>query len=124
MIYIAAPYTNETKGVVNARMQYVNDYAALLLKAGKIFYSPLSHTHLIHEEIKRQKYLGVTTPSDTVLHNKYLKLDKFFLHQATEIHMLMIDGWKESKGIRKELAEAALQQIPIKYIEVEEIKNV
>ena len=35
----------------------------------------------------------------------------------------MIDGWKESNGVQKEITFAIINNIPIKYIESQTIEN-
>ena len=45
-----------------------------------------------------------------------MKMDLPILTHADEMHILCIDGWKESKGIAREIAHADRLGIPVKQV--------
>lgn len=95
-IYLACPYSHESKYVREIRVLTVNLKAAELMMQGCLVFSPLSHSHLI------SKYCDVD-PCD---HGFWLKQDLWILDICDEFHVLCLDGWEESKGIQTELEYA------------------
>lgn len=57
----------------------------------------------------------VNLPSDF---NTWNKLCYAYLDNCKEIHVLCINGWKQSKGVTSEIAYALKKKIDIKYIDI------
>ncbi len=108
IIYLATPYSHESAEVRKQRFETVNRAAAKLFKAGKIVYSPISHTHPIAE--------AGNLPLDWGF---WGSADKVFLSMCSEVVVLKQDGWEESKGVKAELAEALKLGLRISFVEVE-----
>lgn len=107
-IYLAAPYTHTIMGIREWRVKEVNKKAAELMMRGNLVFSPLSHSHPI------SAYCSVD-PCD---HDFWLRQDLWVLDICDELNVLCLDGWKESKGIKKEIDYAQQRGIKVVYLEV------
>ena len=75
-----------------------------LVLAGLIVYCPITMTHPI--DIKRN--LGGEF---------WYEFDKPFLQFASQLFILKLPGWEESKGVQAEIKTALARKIPITYLE-------
>lgn len=112
MIYVSAPYTHPEINVIDNRMLRVTKYSAYLLLNRYHLICPLTMGHAFS--------LKYNQPN-----NQDFWLDWCYnlLKRCDEMHVLMIDGWKESNGVQKEITFAIINNIPIKYIESQTIEN-
>ena len=99
------PFSSPDEQIRNARFEAANKYAAGLMSEGHIVFSPLSHS------VPISKYLGNPNDSDF-----YVRQDLYWLMHCNEAHVLMLDGWEQSKGIKRELDEAIQRDIAVKFI--------
>ena len=106
LIYIAAPYQHDNMRIRNARVGMASTYAAYLVDQGEPVFSPLSHSAEI--EFYRNTF---------EIPNRWYDIDLQILKVCTEMHVLKLGGWKESKGVRYELEQAKSQDIPVYMIE-------
>ena len=104
LIYIASPYSHELQNVMRDRFHAVCEYAGRMMKAGKVVYSPIAHSHPIA--------MRVGLPTDWEYWEKF---DRVMLQQCTELHVLQIDGWYESEGVRAEVCMAEQLGLPVTY---------
>ena len=108
MIYLATPYSNPDKAVRLARFEYACRIAGRLMAAGHVVFSPIAHTH------------PIAVRSDLPLDWEYWqRFDREFLKVSEKMVVVMMDGWRESKGISAEVLIAEELQIPIEFIEAE-----
>ena len=106
--YIACPYWHEENKIRLQRVAESTKYASHLIKKGTekfIPYSPLTHNQPLEEETK-----GTITQNEWYTHGLAL------LKGCKEMHVLAINGWKQSTGIRLEIIQAQENNIKIKYI--------
>lgn len=108
MIFISSPYTsiNHVKTEINYRE--AASYAAHLTSLGHIAISPIAYGH------------NLAAFRSMPLNWEFWK--EFcisFLSKCSSIHVLMLDGWQESKGVSAEIEYAEENNIPIKYIKIE-----
>ena len=75
------------------------------MAAGVYVFSPISHTHPIAE--------AGSLPTGWEFWEAY---DNIMLSRCTKLIVLMLDGWKESKGVAAEIKIAEKLGIPIVYI--------
>ena len=106
MIYLATPYTHRDRAVMLARFRAVNKAAAALMSQGLHIFSPISHSHPIAE--------AGALPTTWDFWEKY---DREILKCCSQVIVLMLDGWKESKGVRAEIEIAESLGIGISYAE-------
>jgi len=122
LIYLASPYlyresdanetfyidTHETKGEViqEGRYQSAIDATAKLMQKGYAVYSPIVATHPI--AVKHDLPLGS---------EYWMQFDEVILSRCSELYVLMIDGWKESPGVQREIEMAKELGMEVTYIE-------
>lgn len=92
-IYIASPYTHKESEVVHDRYMRVMYYTMKLLQNRQWCYSPIVHSH----EMARLHSL----PTDAIF---WMDYNYAMLSQARELHVLCLPGWKESVGVKSEVA--------------------
>jgi len=104
LIYIASPYSHESQNVMRDRFHAVCEYAGRMMQAGKVVYSPIAHSHPIA--------MRVGLPTDWEYWEKF---DRVMLQRCTELHVLQIEGWYESEGVRAEVCMAEQLGLPVTY---------
>ena len=92
MIYLASPYAHEDEAVREERHRAAEAHVAFLLQRSRWVFSPIVHCH----ELKKRHAL----PEG---HEFWLTYDCHILAKADELHVLQLEGWRSSKGIRMEL---------------------
>ncbi len=102
--YVASPYTSDHPIEMQERYFNVRDFCAYCANEGLLVYSPIVHWHSIAEEHD--------LPKD---HNFWLNQDRAMIIAAQGIMVLMIDGWKDSRGVQDEIKFAHQLQRPIQY---------
>jgi len=109
LVYLATPYTDKDPAVKEERFKKVNQVAAKLILKGEVVFSPISHTHPIA--------LEADLPGNWEYWDEF---DRAYLECCKKLYVLMLDGWKESKGVQAEIKIAEELDIEIEYIEWEE----
>lgn len=104
MIYLASPYSHESRYVMQARYLAVCEATAALLRQRQMVYSPIVHCH----ELARMFDL----PEDFEFWKEY---NLHMIKRADTFGILKIEGWKESKGVQGELEFARRQELPIYF---------
>jgi len=107
MIYLASPYSHPDPAIQEERyreaLQCVHYYA----KRGLVVYSPIVHWHNVAKEFE--------LPGDAAF---WAKQNQAMLEKASQIIVLNIEGWKESKGLDQEIGWAEMLNIPISFTHV------
>lgn len=106
MIYLASPYTHTDHEVRQQRFEQACDAAAAIINRGVVVYSPIAHSHPIAARNK--------LPTDWEF---WERLDREFIARSDEMHVLMLAGWRESKGVTAEIAIANELGIPVVFVE-------
>jgi nucleoside 2-deoxyribosyltransferase len=104
-IYLACPYSHPDPLVMQQRFVKVTQMAGKLMEQGFIVFSPISHSHPIAS-------LG-NLPRDWAF---WWEQDRAWLDACDELYILTLDGWRESVGIKDEIARAMALDMPIQYI--------
>jgi hypothetical protein len=91
-IYVASPYTHSNEAVRELRYQNVMAYTAWLLKQERWAYSPIVHHHVMAARF--------ALPHDF---DYWMRLDFTMIDASSELHVLKIPGWQESKGVNAEI---------------------
>lgn len=105
LIYLASPYTHESLDVMRQRFDAVVCVAAQLMRDGYFIFSPISHTHPIASEH--------SLPRGWEYWQEY---DELIISRCDRLMVLMLDGWKESKGVNAEIEIAERLNLPIEYL--------
>lgn len=105
MIYIASPYSHPDSEVREARYKAAQKKNAEMLNLGLFAYSPIAHAHPIALEHE--------LPTDFDFWREF-NFDMITL--AEELHVLTLDGWELSKGVKGEIEYAESLGISVVYI--------
>jgi hypothetical protein len=107
LIFISSPYSHKDKEILEDRVSKVSKFAAKLVSDGKVAISPIvyGHTLLTFHDM----------PSDWGFWKNYCET---FITKCDKMVLLMLDGWKESEGVKGEIEFATKLGIPIEYIEL------
>lgn len=108
LVYLAVPYSHPDAEVRERRFAAANKTAATLMRKGEHIISPISHTHPIA--------LAGGLPLGWDYWESY---DRAILEACRKIVVLMLDGWRESKGITGEIAIAKELGLEIEYLKPE-----
>lgn len=108
-LYLASPYTDPDDKIREIRYHQAMHAVAHLLKLGHIVFSPIVHCH----ELAKQHDL----PKDISFWWRY---NRAMLHNSSSLWILTLDGWRSSKGIKKEAAYAIQRKLPIHYLSLAE----
>jgi len=109
MIYLASPYTHPDPAVREARFRAACRQAAEMLRCGIPVFSPIAYTHPIAAH-------GLPPEWDF-----WADYDRAFLEMCSDVWVLMLDGWRESKGVRAEIEIAVGLGKPVMYVEPDEM---
>ena len=103
--YIAIPYSSVDK---EESFRLSNKVAAEQYKMGNAVYAPISHSHLIATQE------GLPGGFEF-----WQKVDFEFIRWADYILVVKMDGWKESKGVQKEIAYCKMVlKKPVYYLDL------
>lgn len=105
MIYIAGPYSSDDWDVLVKRYRKHEMYTASLIRMQLVAYSPIVHGH--------EMAINYNLPKNYEFwQNHCLGM----LAKADAVHVMMMDGWKESRGTQDEIRLANEMKIPVHYI--------
>ena len=105
LIYLAAPYSNPSREIVQLRVLRINCAAAWLFKQGHFVFSPISHTH----PIKECSDLG----GDWAFWSAY---DYAMLDKCIRLMVLTLGGWSTSVGVQAEIAYWREKKRKVEYL--------
>lgn len=111
MIYLASPYSHPDKVIRERRFHQVCRAAADLIRSGEVVFSPIAHSHVIAAH-------GL--PSNWQF---WERLDWKQLAWCKEVVVLMLDGWRESEGVQREIRIATGLRKPVRYLDSAEIES-
>lgn len=86
------------------RFNAVCEAAAKLMRDGVHLYSPIAHTHPIAQ-------FGLPKGWDF-----WREYDELILSKCDQLWVLMLDGWRESKGVLAETEIAQRLHLSIRYL--------
>lgn len=90
--YLASPYSSPNKTIQEIRYKFALRATAWLMQKGFHVFSPIVHCHELAKEF--------ALPRDA----EYWKEYNFcMLERADHLHLLLVDGWEESRGMRQEI---------------------
>lgn len=104
-IYLAGPYAHPDPEVREMRYRALTAVAANMMRNGVPVYSPITHNHPL-----------ATMNEMPTGWDFWRSMDEPMITQSSELHVLMLDGWKESVGVTAEIAIAERLGKPVRYI--------
>lgn len=108
-LYLASPYSHKNMDVMKWRYEVACKTAAHLMAQGHAVFSPIAHSHPIAE------FMNNELRTDFEF---WMTQDLPILRFAKQLCVLMLDGWKESRGVTREIEYAKVVGVPTVYIEV------
>ena len=105
--YIASPYSHPTSYVMQERFNQVESYTAQCMKNNMVVFSPIVHCHTLAQNYK--------LPTHFDFWQKYCL---GMLAFSTELFVLKMEGWEDSKGVQSEIQFAKRIGLPIIYIDM------
>jgi len=105
LAYLASPYTHDDPAVEVQRFEAVCDVAGRLLLAGHHVLSPIAHTHPIAVRGGLPGGFGWWQAYDHAL-----------IDGCAEVWVCMLDGWRGSDGVTKEVAYARKCGKPVRWV--------
>ena len=112
MIYLASPYSHLDPSVREARFDAACQATVELVRAGHVVFSPIVHGHPL---------VRFDLPTTWEYWERF---DREYLRRCDEMLVLMLDGWRESRGVQAEIDLAIEMDLPIRYLSPSMISNV
>jgi len=108
MIYLSTPYWHPDPQVRQKRFEIVSEIASYLIYFTKhALFSPISHGHAIFKD-RDDLDPGI---------EYWEKYEKQIMPICSELIVVCIEGWKESRGVKREIDLAKELGIPIRFWE-------
>ena len=105
MLYLASPYSHPDPTARQWRFEAACKATAAMLRAGFNTYSPIAHSHVVAAH-------GL----DGMDHAFWMHVDQPYVDWCAAVVVLMLPGWRESKGVAAEIEIARKAGKPITYI--------
>ena len=105
MIYLASPYSHPDRAVRRRRFRAACRAAGAMLRAGLMVYSPIAHSAAI-----------ASAGLDDMDHDFWMHVDRPYLEWCHMVMVLTLDGWRESRGVNIEIAQARAMHKPVSLI--------
>ena len=114
IVYLACPYTHPDLKVREQRWHLATKAAVHLARLDFVVYSPITMTHpmdvLMNED-------GGTLGSDY-----WVRFDEAFMEHCSMMYILTVDGWFESRGIKRETHFFRSRLRPVEYLSPAEVE--
>ena len=107
-LYLASPYSHLDPAVREARFHAACRKAASYASQGLSVFAPIAHSHPIADHMSERDRLDF---------DLWMKMDLPILRHASALHVLMLDGWRDSRGVTREIEYAHHVGIPVVYVE-------
>jgi hypothetical protein len=102
--YLASPYSDPDPEVMEKRFLAAEQVTAELLLKARIVYSPIVHCHALARKHRM--------PTDAKFWQNY---NFAMLGCASQLLVITLPGWSESRGVTGEMKHAREKNIPISY---------
>jgi hypothetical protein len=102
-VYVAAPFWHDSETVRAYRRRKAIEYSEQLFFKGILFYSPLMYSERFKDRKAREGF--------------WIEHGLKMVDVCTEIHVLCLEGWQDSRGIQGEVARAERNGAEVRYIE-------
>jgi hypothetical protein len=112
MLYLASPYSHPDPLEMEYRYEQACKVTAHFLRLSFVVYSPIVHCHQLAKEF--------SLPTDFLFWQKFCLA---MLNKADGLWVLQLDGWQTSKGVNAEIIHAVNSDIPVVYVDMDEIPH-
>lgn len=109
LAYLASPYSHPDPAVRQRRYADVLRAARLLMEQGHHVWSPIVYTHHLAEAGMAMDW------------GYWQRFDEAMLSRCQELWILMLDGWRDSEGIRGELWLARRLSMPVRLLSMGDV---
>ena len=103
--YLASPYSHPDPEVRQDRFERAVVAAGKLMRRGRTVFCPIAHSHDIGI------YLGEESSFEF-----WMRQDLPILRHCAELVVLMLPGWRDSRGVRREIDTAYAIGIPVSNV--------
>jgi hypothetical protein len=110
LAYLASPYSHPDPSVRIERFEAVARAAAKLMAEGYLVFSPIAHSHPI-------AHLGGLDGD----WDRWEEFDRAMLSRCQSVIVLQLDGWSESRGIRREIMIAEELGLEVTFLDIQPI---
>lgn len=110
LIYLASPYSHPSEAVRRFRYLQARRFTVVHLAKGVAIFSPIVYGYDMETQIG-------------VAFEPWAALNDTMIQSSSEFWVLLIDGWKKSRGVAHEVALAQKLQLPIQYVTMPEEKT-
>ncbi|MCG9133149.1 DUF1937 family protein [Candidatus Poribacteria bacterium] len=109
IIYFANPYRHKNPNVMQHRFETMRTITAQIIQEQNyiIPFTPVVYTHDLSQYCEDDQ--------------DWVQWDLQFLAKCDAMVVITLDGWEESEGVQKEIEYCKENEIPIMYLDVEEI---
>lgn len=108
LIYLASPYSHDDREIrVQRYLDAVAACAAIITATEHTPYSPIAHWHPVptnHGIVGDWQF--------------WRRHDVEMLRRCDEVWVLMLQGWRESEGVKEEVRIATMLGLPVEYLQV------
>jgi len=109
-IYLATPYSDSDPRRMEHRYDMAEEHTAEALKRGYNVFSPIVHNHPLAAKFDMPRTFDF-----------WHRIDYAILAKASELWVVRLHGWEDSKGIAQEIALAKQLSIPVFFFDFMEI---
>lgn len=102
MIYVAAPFWHDDQNIRNYRRRKAIEYSEKLFYKGQLFYSPLLYSERFKDKKAKEGF--------------WLQHGLKMVEVCTAMHILCLEGWEDSSGVKGEVARAEKMGMEIIYV--------
>lgn len=109
MIFLASPYSHPSANVRGERFLQAATAAGNIILNGYNVFSPISHSHYIFELV----------PATGSSWEQWAEINHEMIDLSTEVWVLALNGWEQSKGVANEIEYAGATGKPVKFVNVQ-----
>ena len=118
MIYLATPFWHEAEKIRLGRVASAIFITRALVRLGQPVFSPIVHSHTLNNPDKLGSFRHLPMTND-----EWVDLDLSYIKSCQYMLVAQIEGWKESKGIEREIQFCLMKGIPVAYLTPEDCTN-
>lgn len=109
LIYLGCPFASADPNVMSYRFVQVTNITANLMEGGNHVFSPITHNYYV----EKTALIRFGSESRTNNFEFCMEYDLRMLAMSDILGVCVLEGWKESKGLKMEMDFALQDNIPI-----------